>query len=216
VNLKQFINIRQYCPICETQLVTTFHSDRRQTIKVEEYRFQVFFALDGLKPGQKPYGMSYSFGLEHFDFHVEFYTKDKATRFETAHDFLRNRFLELHKNLKNFKFVRDCSFCERYACSTHQFPLDLKTTRYPELEIANEDFGLIHPTKDGHRIYKLSNKYPENRSSLTFWKGQPSEARISQHTPPKWRDATNLQLPLIPFISKEETTSRLNNLLIFT
>jgi hypothetical protein len=216
MNLKEFIDHRQYCPICETQLVTTFHSARKQTIKIEEHRFQVFFALDGRKSKQKQYAMAYSFDLETLQFQVEFYTKDKATRYETAHDFLRDRFTELHKNLKQFRFIRECTFCEQYSYNTQFFTLELKTANYEPLTVSREEFGLVHQLKDGHRLYKLSNHYIEGRSQLTFWKGDPCEVKVKDAAPGVWQNPTTLNLPIIPFVSKEATTQRLNSLLIFT
>jgi hypothetical protein len=216
VNLKEFINHRQYCPICETQLVTLFHSDRRQTIKMEEHHFLVFFALDGRKAGQKQYAMAYSFDLESTDFYVEFYTKDRGSRFETAHDFLRNRFTALHQNLKRFRFIRECTFCERYSYTTQYFSLDLRAATYEPLTIWHEDFGLIHPTKGGHRLYKLFNYHKDGRSHLTFWKGSPDEVKLKDVAPAAWQKPTTMDLPIIPFVSTQETTNRLNNLIIFT
>lgn len=217
MNLKEFIKHREYCPICDTQLITEFHSSRKQTVKLEEHRFVVFFALDGSKAGQKPYTMSYSFDLTNLSFQVEFYTKDRSTRFETAHDFLLNRFRELHKNLKQFQFVRKCSFCRKYRYSTDKFQLDLKTATHPNLGVWSEDFGLVHLLggKHEHRIFKLRNVYGEGSSTLIFCKGQPYDAEV-EYNLPKWQPATELKLPIIPFISKEETTQRLNNLIIFT
>lgn len=216
MNLKEFIDHRQYCPLCETQLVTLFHSTRKQTIKMEEHRFLVFFALDGTKVGQKPYATAYSFNLLENVFQVEFYTKDKSARYETGHDFLIKRFLELHKNLKNFKFVRECTFCEMYAYSTQQFEMNLRSATFDPINVYSEHFGLVQPIKDGYRVYKLLNTYSENKSDLTFWKGNPRDARFRQLAPASWQNPTKLYLPLIPFISKEETTKRLSNLIIFT
>lgn len=215
MNLKQFIDHRQHCPFCQADLFTAFHSSRKQYIRTEEHRFQTFFVLDSMKSGQKPYSVCYSFGLNHFDFRVEFYSHDRSVRYETAHDFLRTRFLELHKNLKSFKFIRECGGCQRYGYRTQPFQLDLKSVRYESLSLHHEDFGMMHPIEQGYRIYKLSNKYLENQSSLLIWKGVPAEARITTSTPLSWRNATELNLPLIPFVSEEETTQRLNNLLSF-
>lgn len=216
MNLREFISHKQYCPICETMLISEFHSDRKQVIKLEEHRFLVFFALDGKKSGQKPYAMAYSFDLSRPEFQVEFYSKDKSARFETAHDFLRNRFLELHKNLKQFQFVRKCSFCKKYLYSTGKFQMDLRTATYPELTVQSEDFGLTHPLdQKEYRIFKLHNIYDEGRSILTFHKGVSTDAEVERNLP-IWVKRTELKIPLIPFVSKEETTKRLNNLLIFT
>lgn len=216
MNLKEFIDHKQYCPICDTQLITEFHSSRKQTVKIEEHRFVVFFALDGLKASQKPYAVSYSFDLSDLSFQVEFYTKDRSSRFETAHDFLLNRFKELHKNLKQFQFARVCTFCKRYQYATNKFQMDLKTATHPELRIQSEYFGLLHPLEGKvYRIYRLQNSYDDNKSVLTFWKGPPDEADMYYNILP-WKKPTELKLPLIPLVYNEETTKRINSLLIFT
>lgn len=214
MNLKEFISHRQYCPVCDTRLITEFHSKRKQVVRIEEHRLLVFFTLDGKKGGQKPYTTAYSFDLIDPSFHVEFYSKDRSSRYDTVNDFLRNRFLELHKNLKQFQFARRCSFCRQYKYSTDKFQLDLRAPLLPSLEICSEDFGLIDTVEHGKcRIYRLHNLYEENKSTLTFWKGHPSDANIDLTVPMR---STELKLSLIPFVSKEITTQRLNNLIIFT
>src|SRR5271170_5137130 len=101
MNLKEFIDFRQHCPICQGQLVNLFHSSRKQTVKIEEHRFLVFFALIALdgKSGQKPHTVVYSFDLSENLFQIEFYSRNKKVRYETVHDSIIKLFLALHSNL---------------------------------------------------------------------------------------------------------------------
>src|SRR5271169_3011569 len=101
MNLGEFIGHRSHCPLCGTALVTGFHSNRKQSISYEENRASISFKLDGLNQFQKEY-------VYH----------------NVAPAFLIDRFKELHKNLKIFRFYRGCTSCEEYAYGSKQFDIN--------------------------------------------------------------------------------------------
>ena len=174
--------------------------------------------LESIRKRQKSYKASYCFGLTDQSLCIEFYDMNEADRFyKTVPEFLRARFLNLHKNLKTFKFFRECSYCKCYKYESNVFNIDLRHASFGPLEIATETVGLSYPLADGHRIYFLHNTYGNtNKSFLTFYKGDfASEAEIRLRSY-SYNKVNKLNLPLIPFTSKEETIKRLNNLLIFT
>lgn len=175
---------------------------------------RVMFSLHRLHKHQKRYGVAYLFNMKDHSFSIEFYSADGTVRFESIPDFLRLRFLEFHKNLRDFKFFRGCTFCLQYAYTTKFFKMDLKRATCEPLEVWAEEVGLVHPMADSHRIYRMYNMYDDKKSTILVWKGDPSEAALnSGYTSAA---VSRMDLPLIPFVSKEETLNRLNNLIIFT
>src|SRR5579864_8427822 len=218
MNLQEFINFRQLCPICDSSLVTGFHSNRKQLVKCEDNRATFIFDLNSLDIIKKPHKVAYSFGLLDSSFQVEFYTKDDIHYHNHSPDFLRSRFLDLHKNLEkvsDFKFFRGCTSCRQYAYSSNFFHINLKLGSYDPLQIWSESVGFAHSLgEEGFRIIQLVNMLKENRSILCLWKNTGGYAHLDAGY--LCSGGTTLNLPLIPFVSKEETFARLNKLIIFT
>lgn len=221
VNLQEFLNYRQNCPVCGNNLFTEFHSNRKQVIKHEDGRLTFTVALEALNKHQTAYKASYSFSLLDQSFQVEFFTKEGLHYYKEAPKFLLQRFMGLHQNLEKtrFRFIRECSAvsCMRYVYYSNFFNIDLKRARFDPLVVQIEGIGLVHTLseqEDQHRIFRLINHLPEKKSSLFFWKGVPEESCIYWAIPSK--GVTNLELPLIPFISQEKTVDRLNNLIVFS
>lgn len=217
MNLTEFNSYRTHCPICDTQLSTGFVSDRRQIVRYEEDRMTVQFPLDSLKEGQKDYRTAYTFGMNDDSFCAEFFTKEYVHLENATPLFLIERFQELHKNLKVYKFFRGCSLCRQYAYGSQQFDIDFKTSRFGPLRVWSEKALLSSPITDGYRAYSLTNLLVENRSELSFWKMDADEDRkfygYWEVVPAK---ATTLRLPLVPLLTHKETVTRLNNLIIFS
>src|SRR5271154_171658 len=218
MNLQEFINYHEFCPLCETKLITCFHSTRRQLMQYKDNRITITMALESLKRHQKSYKVSYCFGLTDQSLRIEFSDVWDNDRFyKEVPEFLRTRFLNLHNNLKTFKFFRECSHCKCYRYDSNYFGIDLRHATFSPLTVGTETIGLSHPLPEGYRIYFLHNTYVGiNKTSLTFYKGDfASEAEIRSRSY-SYNKSDRLDLPLIPFTSKEETIKRLNNLLIFT
>jgi hypothetical protein len=80
--------------------------------------------------------------------------------------------------------------------------------------MAYESFGLSIPTEDGFKIMHLSNFHILEQQSSLIWFRSDSEmyARLDYSLP---NNRSEKKLPFIPFVTKEETTKRLNNLLTF-
>ena len=214
MNLGEFIGYRSHCPLCGTALVTGFHSNRKQTISYEDNRVSVSFDLDGLNQFQKDYKVAYSFGMNDLSFQIEFYEKGKEdTYHNTAPTFLMDRFKELHKNLKVYRFYRGCTSCEDYAYGSKQFDINLSTGTFEPIDIWVEQFGLSHPVKDYYRCYILTNYLVENRSELIIYKSEGPRHPLNWARPPA---STTLQLAFVPFSSKSEVIERLNNLVVFS
>jgi hypothetical protein len=219
MNLREFMDFRKKCPMCGGLLITFFHSNRKQIIRYKDEQVSFIFKLDTLNKRQKSYQVAYAFGVTDYQFTIEFYKKSGEHYYTESPNFLRKRFKELHVNLaKNFfKFYRECvnPSCAQYSYNTSYFEIDFKTATYGPLEIGRENITLIYPLpgeSDKCRVYRLNNYLPGKKTLLQFWKGVPEEANLNWNIP---SEAAALELPLIPFVSKEETLKRLNNLIIF-
>jgi hypothetical protein len=215
MNLQKFIDYRQNCPVCGNLLTTKFHSNRKQIVRYEDNRALFTFPLDGFGGKHKDHEVSYSFGLQDHSFCVEFISKGGVPHYHYVPDFLRHQFLDLHTNLKEFKFFRECMSCRQYVYSSQMLNINLKINNYEPLENCSESIGLSQQLEDGtFRIYQLINTPKENKSILCFWRNTLGYAHLQvQYV---YTGATILELPLIPFVSVEETTRRLNNLVVFT
>lgn len=218
MNLRDFIETRSNCPICDTALVTQFISSRKQKIKIVDNRLMVIFVMKGMRVNQPDYEVGYSFDLDSNHFMVEFYSEWDHHGQVPMH--LIDKFKEFHKNLGDCKFYRRCTFCNRYAKSSTIFNLDFRNQKmdhkiWDGVQTAYESFGLTIPVDNGFKIMHLSNYYLLRPQSDLIWFRSDSEssARLDYSLPNRREEK---KLDLIPFISKEDTTKRLNNLIIFT
>ena len=216
MNLQEFIDERTMCPICNTALVTQFISSRKQKIKLENDRFVVVFVMKALSANHPDYEVGYAFNPKDNTFHIEFYSEWDHYKHVPMH--MIDKFKDFHKNLGVCKFIRKCAFCNRYSKSSISFDLNFKTGTldtkfYDGLQTAYESFGLTLPAEDGFKIMFLNNFNTMGKSEI-FWfrSDMESSARIDWMLPQKHNKVI---VDMIPFISKEDTTKRINNLLTF-
>jgi len=217
MNLREFIDQRTNCPICDTALVTQFISNRKQKVKLIDNRFVAIFVMKALRVNQPDYEIGYSFDMDSNHFMVEFYSE--WDHYEQVPMHLIDKFKEFHKNMGGCKFYRRCTFCNRYSKSSTPFSLNFKTQKmdtelWDGIEVAYESFGLSLPTDGGFKIMHLSNFHILEPKSNLIWYRADSEmyARLDYTLPNARSEKT---LSFIPFVSKEETTKRLNNLITF-
>lgn len=217
MNLREFIEARSNCPMCDTALTTQFISNRKQKIKMIDGRFVAIFVMKGMRVNQPDYEIGYSFDLDSNHFMVEFYSEWDHHSQVPMH--LIEKFKDFHKNLGSCKFYRRCTFCNRYCKCSTPFTLDFKTQSldtglWDSLGITYESFALSIPSENGFKIMHLSNFYMiEEQSQLIWFRSESeSDARLDWALPVK---RSERKLPLVPFVSKEETARRLNNLITF-
>lgn len=220
MNLQEFIDSRTHCPICNTALVTQFISSRKQKIRFEDNRFVVIFVMKPMGVNQPDYEVGYSFNPNDNTFFIEFYSEWDHRKQVPVH--MLEKFMDFHNNLMSegsCKFYRRCTFCNRYSKASIPFKPQFKTGTldtgiFDGLQIAYESFGLTLPTEDGFKIMFLSNFHSPIEQSIIKWfrAEDESSARTDYMLPSKHLE---VKLPLIPFVSKEETSRRVNNLLTF-
>lgn len=220
MNLKEFINFRRNCPSCNTPLVTSFHSKRKQKHRYEENRIVVLFDLKSLKKGQAHFKAGYSFGLEDNSFYVDFYTQDEELIEDQTHFFLMERFKDLDNNLGAYTFYRSCDnkTCNRYFYASSSFNTDYKSCSIGDLDIFTEFVVLIQPTPDGYKICRMTNHPTGNETWLNYGRFSIEEwadPNISSASLADQKFVNYLKTSLIPFVGYEETLKRVNKLLIF-
>jgi hypothetical protein len=220
VNLKDWLNYRKNCPICDSLLTTYLHSKKRQSIRYEEGRVIVVFPLTAKGKTTADYKVGFSFGLGADDFCIEFYDKNHFRLEKDTPTFLIKRFKELHKNQGSLKFYRLCNGCNRYNYTSKSFLLKFDTAAVlPGYEIRSEYFGLIQnyggAKDDRYRVYRLLNYYDDGEGSyLDYWITNNAYDAQSDSSIPSI--STHLQLPLIKFVSQQQTLERIQKLITFS
>lgn len=213
---------RTHCPICDTALVTQFLSNRKQKIKIEDNKFVVVFVLKSLGTNKQDYEVGYAFNPADNTFSIEFYSEWDTRDFVPLH--LIEKFREFHNNVLSTtsgigRFIRKCTFCNRYVKFSTNFNIDFKnykldTLFWDGLQVASESFGLSLQTENDYKIIHLNNYHLPNSESKIVWfrSNDKNDSRLDWMIPSKHLEVT---VPLIKFISYEETAKRINNLLTF-
>lgn len=217
MTLSELVNYRTECPFCKEKLVTYFHSTRKQSIKYYDDRLIAIFDMNSLNKTQVNYKVGYSFSLEDDSFQIEFFTDGGSIHYNAIGLDMMKKFMELHRNLgAAYSFSRKCTYCKKYSYSSNKFELDFKLQKTEEISLAHESFGFALPSIEGtSKVIVLSNKYLGNFtiSEVHFWRGLPEDANYDRSYPP---GKQMLTLPFIPFVSVQETSARINSLLIFS
>lgn len=215
MNLQEFINQREKCPFCDTALITRFISDRKQKTRLENDKFVAVLVMRGMRSCEPDYEVGYSFGLIDNSVTIEFYNEWDMQNHVT--NYMIKIFKEFHKNMAKtkFRFIRTCGLCFKYEMASELIDIDLKECLYSSVEICDESFVFTNVTEDGYKFVLLDNHLgdPDPTSELCWWRSS-SDCRIEQPIPQN--SSVRSGLPLIPFISRDETYKRLNNLITFS
>lgn len=197
MNLREFIAYNSNCPICSSKVTFSLHSKRRQSVRYEDNRLIVLFPLEAIKKGQSDFKVGYSFGLDDHSLRIEFYTKDEKRMEDQVPMFLIERFRELNKNLGYYSWVKSCP-CDRYGCVTQNFALD-QIRLIPPLIIVNEYWTFTYNDKSIDMI-NIDTNY---QTIIVLRKDNENTG-------------SSFEIPKISFVSAEETSRRLRNLIPFS
>ena len=220
MKLSEFLSIRSHCPFCDTKLTLQF-TYRKQSIEYWEDRIIFKFDMNGLKNGEPNYKISYSFGDDN-SFYIDFYKDNGIPFIDFIPIHLINKFKQIHRNSSpSYRIANFCSNCYHYMANSW-INIDLKNA-YFDLERQKEIFHFHTPTKNikDYRDIILTNYYKNDYpdkdegclsgiSDTINWEG-------SIHNDTHYKHSLAVRyLNFIPFVSKEETLQRLNNLLTFS
>lgn len=209
MNLREFLEYRKQCPLCDSKLDAVYLFNRTRFVSNIDGEVQVTIKLDPLSRMQKTYNVTYCLGLDSNLFKVEFSNKDSVRYQDKIDIFLHERLKDLNKNMKGYSFLQVCNDCRNYHYVSSKFNLESTMSTYPSIDIHYEQFTLIQSLSGSKaKIFRLTNY--ESQSELMIREeyhvfGETNTAKFE-----------TLMLPLIPFVSKEQTLERLKNLLIFS
>jgi hypothetical protein len=199
--------------MCSTALITRFISDRKQKNRIVEDRYVAILAMRGMKVNDPDYEVGYSFGLNDNSLSIDFYNEWDMSASVSTH--MIKIFKEFHQNISKseFRFLRTCGFCFKYEMLSRPITMDLKESTYSSIEKQTESFVFVLPTIEDKRFIRLDNHLHWNKSDLWWWR---SDMDYRMSWPLKTDCSHRIDLPFIPFISKEETGERLNKLILFS
>jgi len=223
MNLQEFLDFRKFCPVCETQLVTSFHSHRKQTVRNQNNKLEVIFKVEPLPKSSTVFKAGYAFDFTTPGFVVEFYDKNDIHLYDMVHKFYMDRFMELHKNLRTFRFYRDCTYCNQYSYLSTAVEMDFKTSTYGPLTVAFEELGMSKETEEDYQIFRITNVHSlddfgrrANVSApftmLRVCRSSFERKSIRLDMP---AESMTVKLPLVSIIDPEAMVDRFSKLLVF-
>ncbi len=215
MNIQEFLNYNKYCPLCDGGMSISLHR-RKGLVRYQDDNIVFVYTMKALRSNLPDYKVGYSFKLNDNSFCVEFDTEwDQSKQTQL---YLIRKFKEFHANLGNkFAFNRYCTQCSRYCVRSNSFDLNFKSCVIPDLQIEYEHFGFVENAEDKYKITVLCNilydNEADNHSKLYWWRAATDAGARYDHPP--GNDCSRTVLPIVPFVSKEETNKRLNNLITF-
>lgn len=217
MNLQDFIDLRSHCPMCGTALITKFISDRKQKSRLENDRYVAIMVMRGMRSCEPDYEAGYSFGMKDNSLSIEFYNEwDMSNHVST---YMIKIFRDFHKNMaaSRLRFSRKCGFCFKYELRSQLVNIDLKKANYSSINLSSESFVFTIPAGEDKKFIRLDNHIEWNKSDMFWWRSD-KDCKLDYRL--DWSPQNNcshrFSLPLIPFISKEETGKRLSNLITFS
>lgn len=213
MNLQEFIDLRSHCPMCGTALITKFISDRKQKNRLIDNKYAAILTMRGMRSCEPDYEVGYHFGLADNSLGIEFYNEWDMSGSATM--YMIKIFKDFHKNLSKttFRFIRTCGFCFKYELISKPIWIDLKDAKYSSIDLSTESFIFTLPTSEDNRYIRLDNHIEWQTSDLWWWRDNMD---YRMDWPLKRNCSHRLELPLIPFVSKEDTGRRLSNLITFS
>lgn len=217
MNITEFMAHRKNCPLCNSEnLIFQMgkYGKESTTHRYEDDRVIVSRDMRGMLKGEKSYKVGYSFGATDNSVQIEFYTSTGERFYNLVPTNLLPKFKSLDINLQGHVFTKFCRSCHRYSYTSNIFKLDYKMKTIGKLEIQNEYFGVIKPTHDGYRVYRMHNNYQDKKSTITLFDSSNIDFAW-EHVYFNGDPGTVLNLDIIPFTSETEVANRLGNLMPF-
>ena len=128
MKIKDFINYRRKCPLCDGNLATQFISNRKQYVKLDDEYLQITLHMDAISVYGTNYAVSFNFHLQNNTIRIEFYNNDNKTHFINYVPIsLIKQFREFIKNitlgLNTYHFIRECDSCGNYNYNSTSFDI---------------------------------------------------------------------------------------------
>lgn len=204
MNLQEFLQYRTHCVCCGEPLIAKINSTKQVTTSDNVSEFEI--GLKAIKRGHKSYVTKFTVLNATNDFCVAFKQAKKDEPFlgyVPIH--IINRLKEYFENNKCY-IVASCP-CKMYNYLSNRFELDYKTGKLPDITLEEEnvfEFWL----KSGKKMW-LKNNYNTEETCLY----SPPDSRYSS----KYSSISEVtKIPIVKLTTLEETTVRINKLLIFS
>lgn len=219
MNLRNFLDYRESCPFCNSRLDAKFNaiSGRKNDLCFDQYgegKVTATFSMDSLNRIHKTYQIIYEFDLDNDNFAVYFADKEGHRYEDYSPTFLCERFKAFHNNLRHFEFSRSCLICNKYRFRSRSIYVSYELSSFFNPDVWYEEIAMSQKTQNGYTVYQLYNYIFDKKSNLTIWNNNDGSCSIERW--PQKPTQSNFTFPLIPFVSKEKTIERLNNLLLFS
>jgi len=212
MNIQQLINHRKSCPICEKSLTSKFYSEtvRCDVIKYDNGRYHSSFLMSDLNH-KKTYEITYSFDDDSFYIDFKINNKEKNDNYKYIPLSLINEFYTFSNRLSPYSIIIECINCNKYLLESMPFNLSKNATY--NLEIDREIFGLSIHANNEYKNFVMNNYTNKEFSDIVYWKSIKDESMLDDFYPVV---SEAIILPIIEFISGNETAKRVNSLLTFS
>lgn len=195
MNLREFIDYKSHCPLCNEQLTLLFHSNKKQCHVIEDNGFSFLFNIKSFPQNKgKTFHVAYSFNYDSDVFYIQFYNKDLYLK-DYIPLSLINRFKEYDHNNTPYKLIKKCQSCENYYYCSNEFELN----DIIDFSVFSEEFTI----SKNNKIYRIHNNYFNNKTILCI--GASHKERPN-----------SLIFDLIQFTTPAETFDRIEKLIIFS
>jgi hypothetical protein len=213
MNLKQFMERGQVCPICSSNSMdllsgftcaSPYRYENNNLIFTREMR--------ALNKNNKHYKVEYCIDKITSEFTIEFILNDKRLNYVPLS--VLKRFKELDKNIRPYIFSRKCTNCKRYQYWSDLMVLNYKTCNLGDFNINFEYYGVYKKIESKYRIFKIDNDYINKKCIIHCIDSE--DLYLAEFLNfPNDRPLT-FNISPIKFTTEHEITERLNKLLVFT
>lgn len=220
MSLKEFLEFRKECPICDNpNLSVYFTSKKNQEHFLENTSYTVKIPLLDLSH-QRVGDVCYSFALDSNAFWIDFCDKQGNKMDNFCPTSFSKKFLKLNKNMVLQYFYKICSSCKRYNYISRSFQFDLKSGTLNGLVGSDtEYFGLIQKQENDYKLFRIINYLGTQRSTIEYgFDNKINSLYADSEIDNSWDEPVfyTLEMPLINFTSEEKMIERLNKLIIFS
>lgn len=211
MNIKQFLEYKNTCPLCNKNLTAFFTSKKRKIDELNNDWCQVFINLLHMKKYQKAYTAALYIHKYSNSFFVDFFRKDGSLVADSVPITLLHSFQNFIKNVGTNSIYRTCNYCNQYNYNYNNVTLNYLNATIEPLAIHYEYFEIIQTVDDGYQHFRLYNNYIENKSELYYNKS-------TEYYIPRWNMVIKspfIKTSLIKF-SDNNLINKLNKIVLFS
>lgn len=169
-SLKEFIDYKSNCPICNGLLNLSFFfkSKSKINIQYDELVIDVPFSGFPLTKNRYSYTAKYYINPITNTFSIHFLDKNKQQYNLIYFSIIEKYFKFLESQANAIKFYKECTVCRKYNYSSNPLFINHKSCKIENISVATEYLCLsdLKSNNDFINIYKLFNYYTSNKSII--------------------------------------------------